>query len=121
MNGLINVSISTIERRFGLQSSLMGWVSSGYDIASFFVLIPLTYFGGRASASKPRWIGWGVVLMGLGSLVFALPHFLVGRYWASRGGDVNVCLSGAAAAAAGAFQPLSATGNSTLVGNDDAK
>lgn len=98
MNGCINVVITTIERRFGLRSSQTGLVASGYDIASFACLVPVTYFGGRIGASKPRWLGWGVILMGIGSLTFALPHFLVGPYRAT-GAQSNVCTS---------------TGNSTL-------
>lgn len=114
VNGLINVSISTIERRFDLKSSQFAPVSSAYDVASFFVLIPLTYFGGRATASKPRWIGFGVIFMAIGSLVFSLPHFLAGTYRAGgSGGDggvqQDVCLESDSA---------TATGNSTLVGND---
>lgn len=93
MNGFINVVITTIERRFGLRSSQTGLVASGYDIASFVCLVPVTYFGGRIGASKPRWLGWGVVMMGLGSLTFALPHFLVGTYRASSATS-NVCGSG---------------------------
>jgi MFS family permease len=93
VNGFVNVVITTIERRYGLRSSQTGLVASGYDIASFLFLVPVTYFGGRSSASKPRWIGWGVVVMGLGSLVFALPQFLVGQYRAV-GDDTNVCQIG---------------------------
>lgn len=83
VNGFINVVITTIERRFGLRSRQTGLVASGYDIASFLSLVPVTYFGGRMGASKPRIIAWGVVLLGLGSLTFALPHFLVGPYRAT--------------------------------------
>lgn len=90
VNGFINVVITTIEKRFGLRSRQTGLVASGYDIASFICLIPVTYFGGRIGASKPKWIGWGVILMGLGSLTFALPHFLVGSYKASTA-DSNLC------------------------------
>lgn len=90
VNGCINVVITTIERRFGLRSSQTGLVASGYDIASFLCLVPVTYFGGRPGASKPRWIGGGMALMGLGALVFALPHFLVSQYRAT-GTETNVC------------------------------
>lgn len=82
--------ITTIERRFGLRSTATGLVASGYDIASFICLIPVTYFGGRLGASKPRWIGIGVIVMGIGSAVFALPHFLVGAYKATNANS-NVC------------------------------
>ena len=93
VNGFINVVITTIERRFGLRSAQTGLVASGYDIASFLCLVPVTYFGGRLGASKPRWLGWGVVVMGIGSLTFALPHFLVGQYKATNS-DKNVCSIG---------------------------
>lgn len=92
VNGCINVVITTIEKRFGLRSSQTGLVASGYDIASFFVLVPVTYFGGRSNASKPRFIGIGMIVMGLGSLVFSLPHFLVGSYRATSV-EANVCLT----------------------------
>ncbi|XP_049279584.1 solute carrier organic anion transporter family member 4A1 [Anopheles funestus] len=90
VNGFINVVITTIERRFGLRSTQTGLVASGYDIASFLCLVPVSYFGGRIGASKPRWIGWGVAVMGLGAFVFALPHFLVGQYRATNS-EQNVC------------------------------
>ncbi|XP_055641042.1 solute carrier organic anion transporter family member 4A1 [Toxorhynchites rutilus septentrionalis] len=92
VNGFINVVITTIERRFGLRSTQTGLVASGYDIASFLCLVPVSYFGGRIGASKPRWIGWGVAVMGLGAFVFALPHFLVGQYRATNS-EQNVCSS----------------------------
>lgn len=92
VNGCINVVITTIEKRFGLRSSQTGLVASGYDIASFVCLVPVTYFGGRANASKPRWIGIGMIIMGLGSMVFSLPHFLVGSYKATSV-EANVCLT----------------------------
>lgn len=82
--------ITTIERRFGLRSRQTGLVASGYDIASFICLVPVTYFGGRLGASKPRIIACGIVLLGLGSLTFALPHFLVGPYRATMS-TTNTC------------------------------
>ncbi|XP_054743185.1 solute carrier organic anion transporter family member 4A1 [Anastrepha obliqua] len=90
VNGFINVVITTIERRFGLRSRQTGLVASGYDIASFVCLVPVTYFGGRVGASKPKIVSWGIILMGIGSLTFALPHFLVSSYRATMS-DSNVC------------------------------
>lgn len=90
VNGFVNVNISTIERRFGLRSRQTGLVASGYDLASFVCLVPVTYYGGRKGASKPCFIAIGLLLMGVGSLIFSLPHFLVGSYRATIA-EANVC------------------------------
>lgn len=76
VNGILHLVIPTIERRFNLRSVKSGLVSGGFDIASLISLIPVTYLGGRPNASKPRWIGVGIIIMGMGSLIFAMPHFI---------------------------------------------
>lgn len=76
VNGILHLIIPTIERRFNLRSVKSGLVSGGYDIASLICLIPVTYLGGRPDASKPRWIAVGMIIMGIGALIFSLPHFI---------------------------------------------
>jgi organic anion transporter 4A len=78
VNGLINVVISSIEKRFGIKSSDSGFIANSYDIASFLCLLPVSYLGGRGSGRKPAWIGAGVAVLGIGSLLFSLPHLLAG-------------------------------------------
>uniref|UniRef100_A0A8C3Q7F6 Solute carrier organic anion transporter family member n=1 Tax=Geospiza parvula TaxID=87175 RepID=A0A8C3Q7F6_GEOPR len=78
VNGFINTVITSIERRFDLRSYQSGLIASSYDIAACVCLTFVSYFGGNGH--KPRWLGWGVLLMGLGSLLFALPHFTTGPY-----------------------------------------
>ena len=80
INGFVNVVITSIERRFGLQSTQTGMIASSYDLGSLVIMIPVSYLGGRAGASKPRWIGLGLLVMGLGSLVWTLPHFTSPAY-----------------------------------------
>lgn len=84
--------IPTIERRFNLRSINSGMVSGGYDIASLLCLIPVTYFGGRPNACKPIWIGAGIIVMGIGSLIFASPHFLSNPpYVENKDVNSNLC------------------------------
>ncbi|XP_064597041.1 solute carrier organic anion transporter family member 4A1-like [Liolophura sinensis] len=78
VNGFINVVISNIERRFDLSSTETGTIASCYDIASVLCLIPVSYFGGLGH--KPRYLGIGILILGLGSFIFALPHFTSGIY-----------------------------------------
>ena len=78
VNGFVLNSISTLERRFDLKSSETGVIASGYDLASLVCLIPVSYFGGVGR--KPHWVGVGVLIMGIGSMLFMLPHFTTRKF-----------------------------------------
>ncbi|XP_054618037.1 solute carrier organic anion transporter family member 4A1 [Dunckerocampus dactyliophorus] len=89
INGFINTVVTSIERRFDLRSYQMGLIVSSYDIAACVCLAFVSYFGG--TGHKPRWLGWGVLLMALGSLVFALPHFTTPPYQVSMSKQAEMC------------------------------
>ncbi|NXL24034.1 SO4C1 protein, partial [Setophaga kirtlandii] len=78
VNGLINISISTIEKRYELNSSLTGLISASYDISFCLLSLFVSYLGERGH--KPRWLAFSAFMLGLGSLVFSLPHFSSGKY-----------------------------------------
>ncbi|DAA23011.1 TPA: solute carrier organic anion transporter family, member 4a1-like [Bos taurus] len=89
VNGFINTVITSIERRYDLHSYQSGLIASSYDVAACLCLTFVSYFGGQGH--KPRWLGWGVLVMGAGSLVFALPHFTAGRYEVQMDEVVGTC------------------------------
>lgn len=89
VNGLINTVVTSIERRFDLPSYQAGLIASSYDIAACVCLAFVSYFGG--TGHKPRWLGWGVLIMALGSLVFALPHFITPPYLVSVQEQIGMC------------------------------
>ncbi|XP_021347931.1 solute carrier organic anion transporter family member 4A1-like [Mizuhopecten yessoensis] len=89
VNGFVNVVISSVERRYDLSSTESGAIASCYDIASVLCLIPVSYFGGLGC--KPRYLGIGVFVMGLGSLMFALPQFISGLYEMGGPEGPNLC------------------------------
>lgn len=89
INGFLNTVITSIERRFELLSYQSGLIASSYDMAACLCLAFVSYFGG--SGHKPRWLGWGMLVMGAGSLVFTLPHFTAGPYHTVATGGTGVC------------------------------
>ncbi|XP_023328222.1 solute carrier organic anion transporter family member 4A1 isoform X2 [Eurytemora carolleeae] len=95
INGLVNVVITSIERRFGLQSTQTGLIASSYDIGSLLVMVPVSYLGGKSGSSKPRWIATGLLVMGIGSLIWSIPHFTTPPY-SRLGGEeqVQLCPAG---------------------------
>uniref|UniRef100_K7F9V6 Solute carrier organic anion transporter family member n=1 Tax=Pelodiscus sinensis TaxID=13735 RepID=K7F9V6_PELSI len=91
VNGFINTVITSIERRFDLRSYQSGLIASSYDIAACVCLTFVSYFGGNGH--KPQWLGWGVLIMGLGSIVFTLPHFVTSQYEVHFTEDIGMCSS----------------------------
>ncbi|XP_056589569.1 solute carrier organic anion transporter family member 4A1 [Triplophysa dalaica] len=89
INGFINTVITSIERRFDLRSYQAGLIASSYDIAACLCLTFVSYFGG--TGHKPRWLGWGVLILALGSLVFALPHFTTPAYQVRVSEHMGLC------------------------------
>ncbi|KHJ44856.1 sodium-independent organic anion transporter [Trichuris suis] len=89
LNGLVTVSITTIEKRFHLTSSQSGLFSSMYDIGVLVTLLPVCHFGGKGH--KGRWIAAGMFLLGLGSLVCTIPHLAGEAYVYGQGKRSGLC------------------------------
>ncbi|XP_072036680.1 solute carrier organic anion transporter family member 4C1-like [Amphiura filiformis] len=92
INGLTNVAITSIEKRFELSSSQTALIPIMYEISSSVLIIVIGYF--FAHGNKPRWIASGGIIVTVGCFVFALPHFLTGIYvYEGSGGNItNVML-----------------------------
>ena len=89
VNGLIAISISTWETRFGLSSWKTGIIPAVYELCGLPVLLLIGYFGPRVR--RPRWIGLGMALVGVGALVMSLPHFIAQPYHYSQSNVNKFC------------------------------
>nr|XP_020033365.1 solute carrier organic anion transporter family member 3A1 isoform X2 [Castor canadensis] len=86
--------LTTLERRFNLQSADVGVIASSFEIGNLALILFVSYFGARGH--RPRLIGCGGVVMALGALLSALPEFLTHQYkyeageirWGAEGRDV---------------------------------
>lgn len=70
--------LTTLERRFNLQSADVGVIASSFEIGNLVLILFVSYFG--AKAHRPRLIGCGGIVMALGALLSALPEFLTNQY-----------------------------------------
>ncbi|XP_002737492.1 solute carrier organic anion transporter family member 5A1-like [Saccoglossus kowalevskii] len=70
--------VTTIEKRFQLNSSTSGFIISCYEMGALLVVTFVSYFGGKGH--RPKWIAVGSLLMFLGTFVFTVPHFAGTRY-----------------------------------------
>lgn len=71
-------SITQIERRFNIPSSLIGVIDGSFEMGNLLVIAVVSYFG--AKLHRPKLIGAGCLLMALGSFVTVIPHFIMGKY-----------------------------------------
>ncbi|CAL8242124.1 unnamed protein product [Merluccius merluccius] len=71
-------SVTQIERRFDIPSSLIGVIDGSFEIGNLLVIAFVSYFG--AKLHRPRIIGTGCIIMALGSFLTAMPHFFQGHY-----------------------------------------
>nr|XP_039249919.1 solute carrier organic anion transporter family member 2A1-like isoform X1 [Styela clava]XP_039249920.1 solute carrier organic anion transporter family member 2A1-like isoform X1 [Styela clava] len=71
-------SLTTLERRFDLPSTIIALLASSFQIGNLTMLLFVSYFGSRWH--RPRAIFCGSVLLVTGNLIVTLPQFLGGRY-----------------------------------------
>nr|XP_002731060.1 PREDICTED: solute carrier organic anion transporter family member 4C1-like [Saccoglossus kowalevskii] len=92
--GIVYMSLSSIEIRFGLSSLAIGIIVATYDLTVTLLIVFVSYFG--ATRNKPRVLGIGAVIMGCGSLTWAIPHFTTGLYDydAAYGDEDTLCVPG---------------------------
>nr|XP_023421071.1 solute carrier organic anion transporter family member 1B3-like [Cavia porcellus] len=83
----MKTSIAQIERRFEIPSSVVGFIDGSFEFGNLFVIVFVSYFGSKLH--RPKLIGLGCVVMGVGSILTALPHFFMGRYRYSTETHVN--------------------------------
>jgi len=90
VNGLLGVTISTIERRFAFSSSEAAWIAASYEIAGAPAVLIIGYFG--STLRRPVWIGTGLIVLGVGFGVYSVPHFAAAPYRYSDSDDFsNLC------------------------------
>ncbi|XP_040344680.1 solute carrier organic anion transporter family member 1B3-like isoform X1 [Herpailurus yagouaroundi] len=80
-------SITQIEKRFDISSSVSGLIDGGFEMGNLFVIVFVSYFGSKLH--RPKIIGIGCFIMGTGSILTALPHFFMGYYRYSKESLVN--------------------------------
>ncbi|XP_077520068.1 solute carrier organic anion transporter family member 4A1-like [Amblyomma americanum] len=89
VNGLVSVVTPTIEKRFQLLGIEVGVIQSMFNVASCIMVTPVSYHGGVGH--KPVILGIGALVMSVGAMIFASPHFIAPQHLVLENGTANVC------------------------------
>lgn len=91
VSGFIPAVLSTIQKQYQFSSTLAALIHIMFDVAVIISVLFISYCGGRGH--KPRWLGIGLLVQALGSLVFATPQFFFGAPPGGKHGDnLEACL-----------------------------
>eukprot|EP00795_Rhopilema_esculentum_P017325 gene17325-8903_t len=78
VSGLTAVNIPDIEKEFGFSSKQSALILLTNDIGGMVMLPFISFYG--AHGKKPKWIGIGALVTGIGVLLMALPKLMIGNY-----------------------------------------
>ncbi|KAK8777359.1 hypothetical protein V5799_029296, partial [Amblyomma americanum] len=84
-NGVMMVVLPSLERRYQMKSYESGMILSSNDMTSCLAMLPVSFLA--TQRHKPRFIGSGSAIMGLGNLVVVMVHFLSPPYSLSGAGS----------------------------------
>nr|AKN21546.1 slc21a-1 [Schmidtea mediterranea] len=90
--GYMSSQITTLERRFSLDSSMLGVIQSFFDVGFIVSVVFVGFLGGQGRI--PLWIGCGMLIMSIGAFSFAIPEFIT-TYESTDGGSmghIQLCL-----------------------------
>jgi sodium-independent organic anion transporter len=92
VTGLFSSSVSSIEKRYGVPSTTLGFISATYDFTVMVSVSTIAFYGGRGHTM--RWLASSLLLLGVGFLVFSSPQWFSGEYERSVFPGVNLCPAG---------------------------
>ena len=94
MQGFTNVGLSTLEKQFKLSSKESGTIVAAKEISSLLLIAFLSYYG--SFGHKPKYLAVGALITAFGSLLYVLPHLLIGKYIPDKDASVfknrDVCI-----------------------------
>ncbi|XP_006811945.1 solute carrier organic anion transporter family member 2A1-like [Saccoglossus kowalevskii] len=73
-------ALNNWEKRYSLPSTTVSLAFTVMDVAKLFPLILITYIGGRPDTHRPRWIGGGMIIGGIGLLIVSSLQFMSEPY-----------------------------------------
>ena len=76
--GFTATTVSSLEKRFSLKSAEVGAFASCSEISAAIIGFIASYYADVNH--KGRFLSIGALILGIGAIIFALPHFFVGPY-----------------------------------------
>lgn len=78
VNGFTNVGLGTLEKQFKLTSKQSGMIVAAKELSSLLLIAFLSFYG--SFGHKPKYLGYGAISTACGSMLYVLPHALIGKH-----------------------------------------
>eukprot|EP00466_Bigelowiella_natans_P017242 jgi/Bigna1/80707/fgenesh1_pg.73_\ len=92
VGGVFPSVVSTLERRYGLNSVRTGIIATTYDVGVFSSSFIYGYLA--TGGHRPRLMGIGGIFLGVGAFLFGLPQLATGRYEFVDRSETDLCGDG---------------------------
>jgi len=75
LSSIFRATLTFVEKQFQIDSKTSGFITSGNELASLLLILPVTYFGCRLH--RPFCIGAGGIIVAVSYACLGLPHFFM--------------------------------------------
>jgi len=94
LSSIFRATLTFVEKQFNIDSKTSGLITSGNEMASLLLILPVTYLGSRVH--RPLCIAIGAIIVAIAYACLGLPHFFlddwdINRMKNNTGGDVHLC------------------------------
>uniref|UniRef100_A0A7M5XGD7 Solute carrier organic anion transporter family member n=1 Tax=Clytia hemisphaerica TaxID=252671 RepID=A0A7M5XGD7_9CNID len=88
VTGVAFTILTSIEKQFGFSSSHVALFGTVYDTAYGIFCVFIGYVGHR---HKPRFLGYGLIIMACGAVLTSVPKYIIGTYDVGTERDTDFC------------------------------
>ncbi|XP_078001149.1 solute carrier organic anion transporter family member 5A1-like [Glandiceps talaboti] len=112
--------LTTIEKRYSLSATQQGFIIATANIGTLCTVPFVSFFIGKPSSHRPRWIFCGYILFGAGYIFLILPHFLSQPYEFDKAGNFSSETSGQTRGLCGSNVTTDCSNSEIAQGENDA-
>ncbi|XP_078001145.1 solute carrier organic anion transporter family member 3A1-like [Glandiceps talaboti] len=82
-------NLTTVERRYSFSSAQLGVLQSISEIVTLCTIPFVTFFLGKPTNNRPRWVGFAISLSAISAVILSLPQLVSQEYHYDKAGNTS--------------------------------